>query len=78
MYIREAVADLVESMVALSGPGTDVLVAHGRNRFAEGDFLACCARRGLAVAEVPGGELDEVYQCSDVAVYRLARRRGGG
>jgi hypothetical protein len=75
MYITEAVEDLVSSIVALSGPETDVLVAHGRNRFAEAEFKACCARRGLAVRELPGEELDEVFQCSDVSVYRLERRR---
>lgn len=32
MYVAEAIEDLVRSLVALSGPATEVLIAHGRNR----------------------------------------------
>ena len=47
-----------------------VLLAYGRNRWAEADFLqrAGCA---FCIEELPGTELDELYQCEDVTVLRL-------
>lgn len=74
MYIREAIEDLVKSLMALSDSATELLVAHGRNRFAEDEFKACCGKRGLAVVELDEEVLDDVYQCSDVTVYKLTRR----
>lgn len=41
MYVVEAVAPLVTSLVALAGPGTEVYISHGRNR------QASAARAGL-------------------------------
>jgi hypothetical protein len=55
-----------------NGRGTEVLIAHGRNRGAEPAFLKAAAAAGLAVAAVPPSELDPVYQCSDVSVLRLS------
>ena len=71
MYVAEAVQPLVASLKALSGPRTDVLVAHGRNRFAQEAFWRAAAAAGFAAESVGPAELDPVYQCSDVSVYRL-------
>ena len=51
-------------------PAAEVLIAHGRNRGAEPAFLEAC-RGVFDIARVPPGELDGVYQCSDVDVLRL-------
>ncbi len=75
MYIREAIEDLVKSLMALSNGATEVLVAHGRNRFAEDEFKVCCSKHGLAVVELDEEVLDDVYQCSDVTVYKLTRSK---
>lgn len=32
MYIAELIQPLIASLLALSGPDTDVYIAHGRNR----------------------------------------------
>ena len=72
MYVTEAVPALVESLAGLSDSHTLILVAHGRNRFAESAFLDACKGR-FVVQTVPGNELDEVYQCSDVDVYKLCK-----
>lgn len=72
MYVQELVQPLLESLLALSSSTTTVLVAHGRNRPAEPDFKAAAAAH-FTVELVPGSELDEVYQCSDVDVLRLRR-----
>lgn len=60
------------------GP-TVVLMAHGRNRFAEAAFWRHAAAADLVAERVPGSELDPVYQCSDVDVFRLrlGRRANG-
>lgn len=55
----------------------EVIVAHGRNRPAEELFVTTAKREGFDVQEVPGRELDEVYQCSDVTVLRLLPLRNG-
>lgn len=47
-----------------------MLLAHGRNRPAEGAFMAAAAQH-FSVEPVAQGELDPVYRCSDVSVYRL-------
>jgi hypothetical protein len=72
MYVREAVPDLLASLVALSSSHTEVLVAHGRNRWALDEFLAGC--QGLfSVTPLASGELHADCQCSDVDVLRLRR-----
>lgn len=90
MYISEAVGPLVASLVALSGPGTEVLIAHGRNRQAEPEFMLA-AKKCFSVEKICSEELDELYQCADVDVLRLqhlpdgsaadgreAEQKGGG
>lgn len=74
MYVDELVQPLLQSLVALSSSSSSsrILVAHGRNRPAEPAFRAAAAAH-FAVEVVPGSELDEVYQCSDVDVLRLMR-----
>uniref|UniRef100_A0A383VHV1 Uncharacterized protein n=1 Tax=Tetradesmus obliquus TaxID=3088 RepID=A0A383VHV1_TETOB len=73
MYIDELVPDLVKSLLLLSHPGSTILIAHGRNRPAEPAFKKEAAQQGFSIELVPGDELDEVYQCSDVDVLRLRR-----
>ncbi|MEW5304139.1 MAG: hypothetical protein WDW36_006772 [Sanguina aurantia] len=70
MYIREAIPALVATLVAVSGMHTTVLVAHGRNRGGEEQFLKLAAQH-FRVQELTGLDLDEVYQCIDVSVYSL-------
>jgi hypothetical protein len=72
MYVTEAIPALMESLEGLSDSKTLILVAHGRNRFAQPSFLEACKGR-FAVQTVPAEELDEVFQCSDVDVFRLCK-----
>jgi hypothetical protein len=51
--------------------GTLVVVAHGRNRFAEDDFWSAACQAGFSVREVPAAELHPDYQADDVNVYHL-------
>ena len=73
MYIHEAVPDLVATLAVLTGAGTTVLLAHGRNRPAEAAFLEAAATAGLCARELASSELDAVYQCLDVSVLELRR-----
>ncbi len=70
MYIHEAIRDLITTIKAVSTRDTEILIAHGRNRQAEGAFLAAC-EGSFAVTDFASDELDPVYQCSDVRVMRL-------
>ncbi|KAL4447760.1 hypothetical protein ABPG75_004979 [Micractinium tetrahymenae] len=74
MYIAEAVPPLVASLVALSGPATEVYISHGRNRQAEPQFLEAAGKH-FSIETVRGDELDEVYQTCDVDVLRLRLRQ---
>lgn len=74
MYVQELIQPLLQSLTALSNTSTTILVAHGRNRPAEADFMALTAA-DFTVQLLQGCELDEVYQCSDVDVLRLRRRQ---
>lgn len=65
------VAALVKTLASAVAPGGQVLLAHGRNRGAEPTFLAEARRQGLRCLEVPSSELDSVFQCADVSVWRL-------
>jgi hypothetical protein len=71
MYIPEVVQDLEATLRALSVPGTEVFVAHGRNNRAEKDFLACCAAHGWSHEVVPFCELHAGYRAPDVTVLKL-------
>ncbi|KAG2441421.1 hypothetical protein HYH02_010009 [Chlamydomonas schloesseri] len=53
------------------GQMTVVLLAHGRNRFAEAAFWRHAGAAGLEAERVPAAEMDAVYQCSDVDVFKL-------
>jgi hypothetical protein len=72
MYIDELVPDLLKSLLLLSHQGSTILIAHGRNRPAEPAFRQAAVKH-FSIELVPGDELDEVYQCSDVDVLRLRR-----
>lgn len=74
MYIHEAVPDLVATLAVLTGAGTTVLLAHGRNRPAEAAFLEAAAQAGLSARELLPSELHPVYQCLDVSVLELRRQ----
>ncbi|GLI60108.1 hypothetical protein VaNZ11_002154 [Volvox africanus] len=59
---------------ASAAPGprpTAVLLAHGRNRFAEAVFWRHAAAAGFRVEAVRWDDLDPVYRCTDVDVYWL-------
>ena len=70
MYIEAAVPALVNTIAAVAGPSSEVLLAHGRNRQAEPAFLRAC-EQVFAVADVPAAELDAMYCTGDVRVLRL-------
>lgn len=72
MYIEAAVPALVNTLLAAAAPGSEVLLAHGRNRQAEPVFLRAC-ERAFAVADVSEAELDAMYCTSDVRVLRLRK-----
>jgi len=72
MYIEDLVRLLIRSLTGLSHEGTEIFMAHGRNRQAEGVFLRACAGT-FACSDVPESELHEVYQCSDVRVLKLRK-----
>jgi len=76
MYIdeQETVRDLLATLVQVTTESSVVLLAHGRNRFAEGRFLAE-ARAEFTVRDVPRADLHPKYQCEDVRVLKLQRRR---
>ncbi len=65
-------AALIKTLAAVSDENTRIYLAHGRNRQAEASFLAA-AKAHFAVSEVPSADLDGVYQCTDVTVWRLKR-----
>ncbi|GIL56358.1 hypothetical protein Vafri_11730 [Volvox africanus] len=59
---------------ASAAPGprpTAVLLAHGRNRFAEAVFWRHAAAAGFRAEAVQWDDLDPVYRCTDVDVYWL-------
>ena len=72
MYIEELVQPLLISLHALSHDTSEVYLAHGRNRQAEGAFLKASSGR-FSHMDVPGEQLHNVYQCSDVRVLKLTR-----
>ena len=72
MYIEDLVQPLLTSLHALSHNTSEVFVAHGRNRQAEGAFLKVSSGR-FSFADVPEEQLHNVYQCSDVRVLKLTR-----
>ena len=87
LYVHEAVDDLVDTLEILARSGRrsgaeqegdeggkacgQVLMAYGRNRWAEEAFLKK-ARRVFSIEEVGSAELDPLYQCEDVTVLRMA------
>ena len=72
MYIEDLVKPLIASLTALSHKGSDIFMAHGRNRQAEDTFLKACTG-SFAHTDVPESELHRVYQCSDVRVLKLRK-----
>ena len=72
MYIEDLVQPLLTSLYALSHDNSEVFLAHGRNRQAEGDFLKASSGR-FSHMDVPREQLHDVYQCSDVRVLKLSR-----
>ena len=72
MYIEGLVQPLLTSLYALSHETSEVFLAHGRNRQAEGAFLKACSGR-FSYVDVPKEQLHDVYQCSDVRVLKLSR-----
>ena len=74
MYIADAIPQLVQSLAALSDNKTKILVAHGRNRQAESLFFK--EVEGIfTVTRLASSDLDDKYQCIDVDVYCLQKRR---
>ncbi|GBF88102.1 hypothetical protein Rsub_00814 [Raphidocelis subcapitata] len=62
---------------ARAPPSTRVIVAHGRNRGAEGAFLRAC-EGAFAVARLPEARLHPDYACSDVDVLELTPLTAAG
>jgi hypothetical protein len=60
-----------QSIPATRQQGTLVIVAHGRNRFAEEEFCTCAGKAGFDIQRVPFTELHPDYQADDVDVYHL-------
>lgn len=72
MYVEQAAADLVGTLAAMTTPASSVILAHGRNRQAEAQFLVAAAAE-FVIESVPPDSLDSVLQCSDVFVWFLRR-----
>ena len=72
MYIEDLVQPLLTSLYALSHDTSEVFLAHGRNRQAEGAFLKASSGR-FTFTDVPEEQLHDVYQCSDVRILKLTR-----
>lgn len=72
MYVDEAVPDLVTSLTRLASSSSEVLIAHGRNTSAEQTFAKAIAKT-FSMQLLSEEELDDVYQCSDVDVWRLQK-----
>ena len=71
LYSHDGVAPLVHTLAQLArGSDAEVLLAAGRNRHAGDAFFAAAATH-FEVAEVPREELDPIYACDDVALWRL-------
>lgn len=75
MYVDGVTSLLVETLLAVSGPRTAIIIAHGRNRQAEVSFTNA-AQKHFTISEVPTYDLDELYQCTDVTVLLLRLKRG--
>lgn len=73
MYIEEANESLVQSLEMLSSLNTEILMAYGRNRFAEASFLKMAARK-FKIEDVAAEELDTKFQCLDVRVLRIRKQ----
>eukprot|EP00966_Prymnesium_polylepis_P134708 3113650-Prymnesium_polylepis.1 len=69
-YAREAMPALVETLLALTGPRTTLLLAAGRNRHAGDEFFSL-AREHWRVERIENSELDPIYQTEDVDVWQL-------
>ena len=72
MYVERAIPELVESLVSLSQPSTEIYIAHGRNRQAESKFMHMCAG-SFSVAHLVSTDLDDIYQTIDVDVLKLCK-----
>lgn len=72
MYIESTIPDLVKTLLATSNQGTDIYIAHGRNRQAEATFLQLCNGK-FSIAQITSSNLDETYQTIDVDVLQLRK-----
>lgn len=70
IYDASVIHQLVDSLVKLSDERTQILLAYGRNRWAETEFLDAI-RPAFVVAEVEREKLDNIYSCDDVKVLSL-------
>ena len=74
MYYDDAVEPLLLTLQNLSGKGTRIFMAYGRNRQAESTFMTAVEESTLFMRKLAASELDDVYQCVDVDVYELRTR----
>lgn len=72
IYDGSVIGQLADSLIKLSDERTQVLIAYGRNRWAETTFMDA-VQREFDVAEVGRELLDSVYACDDVKVLSLTR-----
>ena len=76
VYDGNVVHQLVDSFVKLSHERTQIFVAYGRNRWAEGEFMTAVLQH-FDVVEVGRELLDSVYACDDVKVLTLTHIQSG-
>lgn len=76
LYDALVIHDFVWTLQSLADSSTSIFLAYGRNRQAEGDFFRE-ASKWFSILRIEPQELDEVYQCIDVDVYALSKRRMG-
>ncbi|GAQ88365.1 hypothetical protein KFL_004220040 [Klebsormidium nitens] len=76
IYDGSVIHQLVATLIKLSNERTRILIAYGRNRWAEKEFMDAI-QLDFDVVEVGRELLDSVYACDDVkmlSLTRLARR----
>lgn len=72
MYIEDAIPDLLKTLMYASDKGTEIFIAHGRNRQAEATFVRLCNER-FRMTHLTDSDLDEVHQTVDVDVLQLTK-----
>ena len=72
MYMEDAIPDLLKTLIYAADHGSEIFIAHGRNRQAEATFVRLCNER-FRMTHLTDSDMDEVYQTVDVDVLQLSR-----